>query len=139
MRKLLLVCLLGVTLFALSARELKLQIIRTLASLYTPKEHPVIYLESLPEEAIREQRAFVVDCRRADVLFVEDIDRFLQRCPIRKGQILFTLSYHDYIAHKERAAGAFFWQKGRPNIVLNKALLKRLGIELPPKYDKYVE
>ncbi|WP_457600641.1 hypothetical protein [Hydrogenivirga sp.] len=35
--------------------------------------------------------------------------------------------------------GAFYWKKGRPNILLIKERLEERGIKLPPEYKKFIE
>lgn len=51
---------------------------------------------------------------------------------------LLTLDYgtlRDY----PNAVGAYFWQKGRPNIIMIRARLDRERIRLPAEFDRYIE
>ncbi len=56
-----------------------------------------------------------------------------------ENSILFFTDYKSYLKNIDKAYGVFFWQKGRPNIILNGTLLKREGIVLPKEYEKFVE
>ncbi len=77
------------------------------------------------------------DCKDADILFVDRFDTLPKEC--QKNHEIFVTSYRDFIKHKDRIVGAFFWQKGRPTIIFNGKMLKRFGIYLPKKYDKYID
>lgn len=47
----------------------------------------------------------------------------------------------NYLAFSElpEAIGAFFYQKGRPNIIFREENLKKHNIVLPKEFDKYIE
>lgn len=54
-------------------------------------------------------------------------------------KIVITLSYRAYIRHKNVAAAAFFWQKGRPNIIINARYIQKRHIQIPKDYRSFVE
>lgn len=49
---------------------------------------------------------------------------------------LFTSSYKT-LRENSNAIGAFYWRKGRPNIIFIKTRLKKFNLELPEKLKKY--
>ncbi len=77
----------------------------------------------------------------ADVILACDLNR-LHLHPVPSslsGKTVITLSYKEYIRHKNLAAGAFFWQKGRPNIIINARYIQRRHIRIPRSYRPFVE
>ncbi|WP_456381338.1 hypothetical protein [Hydrogenimonas sp.] len=121
---------------------LKAHIVENLARLFVGKKRPTVFIHrnriSLPPSS-KLSIETVKECEKADVIFTPDIDTLPERCRIGKNRFLFTLSYKDYLQHRDIATGAFFWQKGRPNIIINKRVIERLDIDLPKSYEKYVE
>jgi hypothetical protein len=51
---------------------------------------------------------------------------------------IFTNNYRLF-KNFPQIIGAFFWQKGRPNIIFDAERLKEQNIVLDPSYDKYIE
>lgn len=77
----------------------------------------------------------VNDCEIADIILVRDYDKH-KRC--KTDGIVFATNYLGY-KYTPNVLGAFFYQKGRPNIILKRKQLKRRNIVLPDEYDKYIE
>ena len=73
-------------------------------------------------------------CKDADVVLLSTIKNIPKDCD---GKILFGTKY-SHLKNKN-VVGAFFWQKGRPNILFYKNRLKKYNIKLPAKFDKYIE
>jgi hypothetical protein len=123
-----------------SVLQLKLEIMATLAKIYTQEATPKIYFD-FPHPPYKAIKGFtpVERCEKGEVIYTDNIDRLLDTCHLSPEQFVIALSYRDYIAHKHLAAGAFFWQKGRPNIIINAEILKKRHIVIPKKYEKYVE
>jgi len=124
------------------ARELRIRILGALAHTVTGKSLPYVYLDEPNIKNLDTKKygfILIQQCKKADVIFTHKADTILKECPTLDDKMLFTLSYRDYITHEEQAIGAFFWQKGRPNIILNKRLIQHYHIQLPQEYDKYVE
>ncbi len=80
---------------------------------------------------------FTNECLNADIIFVDRIENLPSVCRYEKK--IFVTRYRDYIKHRDLVVGAFFWQKGRPNIIFNREQLEYFGIQLPQKYEKYIE
>ncbi len=76
-----------------------------------------------------------VSCDKADIVFTAEDSGMDKKC---KTNIIFSTSYYLY-SHSSVMTGAFFWQKGRPNIIFRKKQLKYLGINLPKNFNKYIE
>ena len=55
-----------------------------------------------------------------------------------KNKIILVLDYA--LLHKyTNAVCAFYWKKGRPNIIFLRSRLKQHNIKLSESYDKYIE
>jgi len=125
------------------ASTLKMRIVENLAHLLVQDEAvPKVYIDPrlrLPLDGKNLSIEPVKDCRKAQILFVTDIDSLEKRCPLVRQRRIVTFSYRDYLRHRSLATGAFFWQKGRPNIVINAKMVKRFGLRIPRAYEKYVE
>ena len=124
------------------AKELRMRIIGALAHTVTEKEYPVVYVDDEEFKNFDVRKfGFVLtkNCSKSDVIFTKNISLLLQDCFVSNDKKLFVLSYRDYIKNEQKVIGAFFWQKGRPNIILNKELLKKYSIKVPKDYEKYIE
>ncbi|BBG65961.1 hypothetical protein NNO_1258 [Hydrogenimonas sp.] len=78
-------------------------------------------------------------CNDADLILSSRLERYRSKCPPTPLRLYFATDYSDYMKNRDVAVGAFFWQKGRPNLILNEKVLKRLRIELPAEFDSYIE
>ncbi len=76
-----------------------------------------------------------VSCSKADIVFTSKDDNISKKC---KTNLIFSTSYYSY-EHSPMVVGAFFWQKGRPNIIFRKKKLEHLSIKLPKEFQKYIE
>ncbi|WP_353661677.1 hypothetical protein [Hydrogenimonas sp. SS33] len=110
-----------------------------------PRHLPEIYVDkecrSIDFEADRLGRP-VSDLKKADVIITCNTDHLLHEDPSlssEENKTVITLSYRDFIRHKNITAGSFFWQKGRPNIIINENYLKKHKIRIPESYEKFVE
>lgn len=77
----------------------------------------------------------VKTCKHAKVLILASEKTIPKHC-ISKP--ILVLDY-DLLDKYTNAVSAFYWQKGRPNIVFLKNRLQNFSISLPSAYDKYVE
>ena len=77
----------------------------------------------------------VKTCENAKVLILSSEKSIPKHCITKP---ILVLDY-DLLAKHSNAVSAFFWQKGRPNIVFLKKRLQHFSISLPPTYEKYVE
>ena len=74
-------------------------------------------------------------CKDASVLVITSDKEIPRQC---ESKPMLVLKY-DLLEKHSNAVSAFFWQKGRPNIVFIKKRLQYFSISLPPTYEKYVE
>ncbi|MRJ03152.1 MAG: hypothetical protein GXO19_02130 [Epsilonproteobacteria bacterium] len=140
MKKIALCLLIGSILFGSSVERLKAQLIEYIATKLNAHS-PVtrIYVANgLGEEVESYFRDVeVVDrCEEADIIFTKKISALPESC---LNKLIFVTSYGSYKRHKDRTIGAFFWQKGRPNIIFNTKKISQLHIELPKEFEKYME
>ena len=122
--------------------SIKALILKKLIHALEREESPVVYVEtrcSGIDFPVGSLGILVSSSAEAKVVVTCDIDRSRPPEGYRKDQVVITLSYKDYVRHTDRAAGAFFWQKGRPNIIINARYLKRAAIRVPESYEPYVE
>ncbi len=74
------------------------------------------------------------ECDKADIVVAGDQ---LKNKSCEKKVMIVTKYY--LIRKYENAVAAFYWYKGRPNVVFIKERLKKFGIKLPAKYKKYID
>ncbi len=70
-------------------------------------------------------------CSKANIVYASKKPKECEDKP------LFTDNYHTFIEEKD-AIGAFYWKKGRPNILFLKPRLDKFGLKVPTKLKKYV-
>ena len=76
----------------------------------------------------------VSSCEEADMILTEM--RITSLC--NKEVLLFATTYLAFIKSPD-SIGAFFYQKGRPNIIFREENLKKHNITLPKEFEKYIE
>lgn len=119
-----------------SDEELESSIFNKLVTAVTKKEKSKVYIHT-KVESIKEHTAefILVDgCEDADVVILSTVENIPQGC---NKKILFGTRYSHL--KDDRVVGAFFWQKGRPNILFYKNRLDKNNIMLNPSFDKYIE
>ena len=132
----------GVHTMAADVESIKALILKKLILVLEVEETPTLFVEAgCPgiDFPVGELGILVPKSAEAKVIVTCDIDRSRPPEGYRENQVVITLSYRDYTRHLDRAAGAFFWQKGRPNIIINARYLKRAAIRVPESYEPYVE
>lgn len=75
-------------------------------------------------------------CEDVGVLVLQNTaSSFSEAC---KNKPIVVLDY-DILKHHKNAVAAFFWKKGRPNIVFLKDRIEKFDIVLPASYEIYLE
>ena len=135
MKKLLLLLLLGITLFG-SDIELATKIYLAIAKEATDQSNPKFYLHG-KISALRNNPSITVvsSCEEADIVIVDTMKDLPANA---NNKFLFATRYKIFKNNSE-VFGAFFWQKGRPNIIFDADRLRKLNITLGPSFQKYVE
>ena len=131
------------TIFAISSLlssdigQLKAQILSTIAHALIDKDSLNVCLDDKDLESPKKYAKSLkfVSCSKADIVFTSKTKDINMKC---KTGLVFATSYYLY-RHSPMVVGAFFWQKGRPNIIFRKKQLEKLGIKLPREFSKYVE
>ncbi|MDQ1244186.1 MAG: hypothetical protein QG565_526 [Campylobacterota bacterium] len=76
------------------------------------------------------------DCDKASIVVVENAKAIEDKdC---KNKLIFVLNY-DLLKDVPKSFGAFFWKKGRPNIVIIKPRALSQGITVAKELEAYVE
>lgn len=138
MRKLFILFLIFVSLLNASEKEYAAKIIKNLVEVID-KPKTSVWIDQDGSELIGsaglKQLSIVETCKQAKVLILSNGKGIPKSC-IDKP--ILVLDYELLVKHSN-AVSAFFWQKGRPNIVFIKKRLEKYSISLPSTYDKYVE
>lgn len=75
------------------------------------------------------------ECEDIGVFLIKKTHPFVLKC---KNKPIVVLDY-DLLKKYDNAVAAFFWKKGRPNIVFIKDRVKKFNIQLPKSYEVYQE
>jgi len=133
--KLLLLFFLITTIYA-SDNQKASDIFNLIAKEITKKQRPNIYLykDNISIKKYPGDLNIVTQCAKADFVILSTTKDIPKEC---LEKILFGTRY----SHLKNSSviGAFFWQKGRPNILFYKKRLEKNSIKLNPKFDKYIE
>jgi len=120
------------------ANDVKLasSIFNTIVSSVTNKKNAAVYLYKDIEAVSKypDKLRVVKDCSSADVVLLSSIRDIPKDCD---SKVLFGTRY-SHLKNKN-VIGAFFWQKGRPNILFYRERLEKQHIKLDKSFDKYIE
>ncbi len=128
--------------FAESPDSVKAKIIGKVATSLLDVGVVFIYTDDPAYENIFEKEENLIEtksCRDADMVLSSRLEEYRSTCPSTAQRLYFATSYSDYMKNRDAAVGAFFWQKGRPNLILSEKKLKELKIRLPSEFDNYIE
>lgn len=102
----------------------------------TKKENPSIYLHTDVNSLQKYpgKLKIVTKCEEADLVILSTTTEIPKPC---LSKILFGTRYSHL--KNTNVVGAFFWQKGRPNILFYQQRLDKHHIKLNPSFDKYIE
>ena len=135
MRKLFLILVLGFTLFA-SDETLATKIYLSIAKEVVYTGTPTFYLHGKIKYLHKNKEIKTTQiCQEADIVVLNDLSGLPKSC---QGKLLFTTRYRTYVENKS-IIGAFFWQKGRPNIIFRRSLLEENHILLSSSFNKFIE
>ena len=121
--------------------KIKAQIILNIAHLITKENIVKIYVDD-PDflDIFKNKQAIkqVKDCFKADIIITENSKNIQNNCKKKELNIIST-TYKDYKQNRSIDFGAFFWQKGRPNMLINSKVIKERNISIPRSYYKYLD
>ncbi len=122
--------------------ELEVRIIEKIFKDLTKRESVRIYILGDGKEEVKDkiekysEFLKIADvCSKADIVLLTGKARMPRAC---KDKISFALG-RDLLFKLDSCVGAFYWKKGRPNILFLKERLRERMIKLPPEYGKYIE
>jgi hypothetical protein len=135
LKKLLLLVIAGIHLAA-SDIELATKIYKTIAVAVTSSASPVFYIHGDIRELHDNRQIRRTDrCTEADIVVISTFSGLPAEC---LDKPLFASSYRLFRQHDE-IVGAFFWQKGRPNIIFSAERLQQRNIRLGTEFAPYIE
>jgi len=102
----------------------------------TKKEDPTVYIHTSISSLQKYPGniKIVKKCEKADLVILSTTKNIPKECA---DKILFGTRYSHL--KNFNVIGAFFWQKGRPNILFYKKRLEKQNIKLNSSFDKYIE
>lgn len=123
---------------SLYANDIKLasKIFNNIISEITQKTNSKVYLHT-NIKSLEEYQGSIVevyDCEEADVVILSTLKNIPDKC---NGKVLFGTRY--YHLKNKKVIGAFFWQKGRPNILFYQKRLYEHSIYLSTEFNQYIE
>lgn len=131
-------CLSATLLFSLDVLQVKAQIVSKIAHAFVKKDIINIYISEhndLAQIKGLDSSLQYTSYEEADIAF---IDKKRSSVASKNERYIFSTSYYLY-QNDPDIIGTFFWQKGRPTILIKSSLLKERGILLPEEFNKYEE
>ena len=128
-------------LYSNTLSQIKAQIILNIARLVTHKKIVKIYVDDPSFLDIFKNNndiKRVSNCFQADVVITKNSQNIKKQCKKKQINIIST-TYKDYKQNSDIDFGAFFWQKGRPNMLINSKIIQKRSISLPRSYYKYLD
>jgi hypothetical protein len=118
--------------------QIKAKIVYAVAHMLTQKDDIKIFTNDKEFDCIFSQKMHIKkaeDCTDADVIITNNIDNLSKKC---LNCIIIVTNYRDFMRCK-KAAGAIFWQKGRPNILLRRKRLTKMHIKITKEMENFLE
>ncbi len=121
--------------------QIKTQIILNIAHLLTHKNPIKVFIDDDNFKDIFQYSKNIkqIDSScKADLIITNNSNKIKKLCK-RKNLNIISTSYKDYKSNKNIDFGAFFWQKGRPNMLINSKIVEKRDISIPKSYYKYLD
>lgn len=131
----LLVCI--SSLFSYDSCDIKAKILSKIAHEIVKKDVVNIYVEDtefVSDKCSNESIHFTTE-QKADLLFLSKLKSVEN---YKQNKVIFSTNYYLYKT-SPKVFGAFFWQKGRPNIILKSSLTKKFNIVFSEQFEKYID
>lgn len=125
-----------ISLFSYDSMHVKARILSKIAHELIKKDVVNIYVDDdfIGTKGLVDSLKYT-SCKDADIVFISKQEALSDGC---ENKIIFSTSYYFY-QNSPQVTGAFFWQKGRPNVIIKSAMIEKLGIFLSEPFHKYVE
>lgn len=121
----------------ISKTNMETQIIERIATSLFPKQKIAAWGETADQKNMIRQSEKIeesANASRADLIVVSK--NIPQNLP--KDTVVITTEY-TLLKKDERVIGAFFWQKGRPNLLFVRGRMQKANVNLGHEFDKYIE
>lgn len=120
-----------------SKSNMETQIIERIATSLFPKQKISVWGETADQKNIIRQSEKIkeaADSSDADLIIVS------KKVPqnLSSNCVIITTEY-TLLKKDERIIGAFFWQKGRPNLLFLRPRMQKANISLGHDFNKYIE
>jgi len=118
--------------------EVAATIIERIASALIKRQTIKVYARSSFERKIithSDKMKLTQQCEKADFLLLKSDQEIPKPC---QNSMIFFTQYKAFKRHSN-GVGAFFWQKGRVNILFLQERLTKFNIKLPHEWDRYIE
>jgi len=139
LKKILIISLLLFSTSAYSGElDVAAKIIEKIASALIKNQTITVYARTPYERKIinhSDKMRLAQQCEKADFLLLKSDQDIPSAC--QESMIFFT-QYKAFKRHPN-GVGAFFWQKGRVNILFLQKRLTKFNITLPPEWQSYTE
>lgn len=117
--------------------DIESQIIERIATSLFPKQKIAVWGETADQKnSIRQSQKIkeAVNSSDADLIIVS------KSLPqnLSTNTVIITTEY-GLLKKDERIIGAFFWQKGRPNLLFLRPRMQKTNISLSNEFNKYIE
>lgn len=134
---------LALTLHAHDTSDIKAKIIISIAHVLMPEKTTAIKVYNTDHyfnEIFTTDYALkkVKDYHEADIILTNDSSKFRDYAKRHNVHIIST-KYQDYKNNQSIDECAFFWQKGRPNILLNSKIFQLKKIKIPKSFAQYAD
>ncbi|MEA1919919.1 MAG: hypothetical protein U9N52_08780 [Campylobacterota bacterium] len=107
----------------------------SIAQEVTHKEKTIFYVHGSVDALDALSVKKINDCDSADIVILSTWKKLPKSC---LNKPLFTTRYRIF-TNKKKVFGAFFWQKGRPNIIFSQKRLNEQNISLSSEFDRFIE
>jgi hypothetical protein len=120
-----------------SKTSMETQIIERVAAALFPKQKIAAWGETADQKEMIKQSKKIeeaADSSNADLIIVS------KKIPqnLSSNCVIITTEYSQLIKD-ERIIGAFFWQKGRPNLLFLRPRMQKANVSLGHEFNKYIE
>jgi len=141
LKKIFLIIFFITLLFADSIEDVKAKIVKNIAHIFTKCKVVKVYTDDpyffdIFQSNTKIKR--VNDCKDADIILTKNSKDIKNICKKRKAYI-FSTRYNDYKKSINFDLGAFFWQKGRPTLLINRYMINKMHIHIPDSYKKFLD
>lgn len=132
MKKIIVIFLSFIFVSSLFANSAESKIIKLIFSSIFEKENISVFVDTEEKSKIVLEAGFEVSiaCSKADIVYLSEV---LNQC---SQKAIFTDNYQMFKENKN-VIGAFYWSKGRPNIMFDSKRLEHFNLKLPESLKKY--